>query len=98
MKTYRDVETFEVRVHDLQFEECFIPMTDFSFENLQKIKVFLHIVGLKHWAAGKVIRLVPGIPGVRPTIYYVREGFGNYIPCSTNKDMDEFTRSLVTQK
>lgn len=100
-KTYRDVEVFEVRIHDLQFEEAFIPIKDEEFQKIEvlnSIKTFLHIVGLRVWAAGKMIQYVPGIPKVRPAIWYVRVGFGKFIPCSTNKAMDEFNMSLALNK
>lgn len=101
MKTYRQVETFEVRIHDLKFEEAFTPIKDEDFkkfETVKKIKTFLHIIGLRQWAAGKVMQFVPGIEGVRPDIWYVRIGFSNYVPCSTNKAMDEFNLSLAYNK
>lgn len=95
MKTYQDVETFQVHIHDLQFEEAFNPIEEFTFEDLKKIKVFLHINGLKFFAAGKLIQFVPAVEGKRPAVWYVRLGFGKYLPCSTNSCMDEFTRSKV---
>lgn len=95
MKTYQDVETFKVLIHDLQFEEAFHPMEEVTYEDLNRIKVFFHINALKFFAAGKLIQFVPAIPGKRPAIWYVRLGFGRYLPCSTNLAMDEFTRSKV---
>lgn len=95
MKTYQDVETFKVVIHDLQFEESFNPMEEVGYEDLKEIKVFLHLNSLKFFAAGKLIQFVPAIAGKRPAIWYVRIGFGKYIPCSTNIAMDEFTRSKV---
>lgn len=95
MKTYQDVETFMVRIHDMQFEEKFTPLPDFSYSNLQKVKVFLCIDALKRFAAGRMIQYVPGKPGESPSVWYVRIGFGKYLPCSTNGEMDKFTRSIV---
>lgn len=94
MKTYRDTERFQVRIHDLSFEEAFHPIENFDFEAIKKIKVFIHKDTLMLWAAGRSIHFVKGTPGVSPSVWYVRVGFGRYIPCSTNQEMDEFNLSL----
>lgn len=95
MKTFQEVEHFDVTIENLQFEEVFSPIEEFNKETIKSVRVFLDLNRLKHYAAEKLIRFVPGVEGKSPSIWYVREGFGKFIPCSINGEMDKFTRSLV---